>query len=346
MGSLFIRRVLPVFSLLLSIFYSSFAIASVDAGVTWLKVTQGADGIFYSSQTQSNSQLSTLESLLTLIYLNDTVDVNLSSAMEYLVPSSVNNSTEHLAKVVLVKHGLGADYASELLSLVERQMPYSGFGYDHAYEADPLSTALALEVFASVDTERPNIGYAVQYLLDTQKNDGSWSLENNASNISLTAQVMKALWGYRKTYAVNNALEKANNYLLAQRESSGLWPELYASAHALIALLNYNNDRTGLKASINALASAQLSNGSFNGDVFATALALHALHLATLPAPDEITLFGKLVDGQSGNPLAGATVELTGVATESQSTDASGRFGFNNLGAGSYFVKASAQGYS
>src|SRR5690606_39597852 len=88
--------------------------------------------IFYSSQTQSNSQLSTLESLLTLIYLNDTVDVNLSSAMEYLVPSSVNNSTEHLAKVVLVKHGLGADYASELLSLVERQMPYSGFGYDHA----------------------------------------------------------------------------------------------------------------------------------------------------------------------------------------------------------------------
>lgn len=346
MGSLFIRRVLPVFSLLLSIFYSSFAIASVDVGATWLKVTQGADGIFYSSQTQSNSQLSTLESLLTLIYLNDTVDVNLSSAMEYLVPSSVNNSTEHLAKVVLVKHGLGADYASELLSLVERQMPYSGFGYDHAYEADPLSTALALEVFASVDTERPNIGYAVQYLLDTQKNDGSWSLENNASNISLTAQVMKALWGYRKTYAVNNALEKANNYLLAQRESSGLWPELYASAHALIALLNYNNDRTGLKASINALASAQLSNGSFNGDVFATALALHALHLATLPAPDEITLFGKLVDGQSGNPLAGATVELTGVATESQSTDASGRFGFNNLGAGSYFVKASAQGYS
>src|SRR5690606_37206473 len=104
---------------------------------------------------------------------------------------------------------------------------------------DPLSTALALDVFAQIGTENPGIAYAVQYLLGTQKTDGSWSLENNTSNVTLTAQAMKALWSFRNTYAVSNALQKANNYLLAQRESGGLWAELNASAHALIALLNY-----------------------------------------------------------------------------------------------------------
>lgn len=346
MGSLFIsRHCLPALALFITFFYSSFVVASVDTGITWIKSKQGADGEFYSPQTQSNPQLSTLESLSTLIYLNKSVGIDLPSANAFVAPSSINNSTEHLAKIILIKRGLGAAYSPELSSLVARQMTYSGFGHDVSYEADPLSTALALNVFAQIGTENPGIAYAIQYLLDTQKADGSWSLENNASNITLTAQVMKALWGFRNTYAVSSALQKANSYLLAQRGSGGLWAELNASAHALIALLNYTNDRSGLLSSVNALAATQLADGSFNSDVYTTALALYALHLATLPAPDEITLSGKLIDGQSGNPLVGATIEITGASSESQMTDSHGRFGFKNLASGSYFVKASAQGY-
>ncbi len=346
MGSLFIsRRMLAAFSFLVLNLISSVTIASMDTGVAWLKSRQGIQGEFYSPQTQSNPQLSTLESLATLVFLNKTMDVNLVAANEFVAPSPINHSTEHLAKTILIKQGLGAAYAPELSSLAQRQMPYSGFGYGVGYEADPLSTALALEVIAKVGSENPGIGYAIQYLLETQKSDGSWSLENNTSNITLTAQVMKAVWGFRNTYSVSSALQKANNYLLAQRVSGGLWPELNSSAHALIALLNYTNDRSGLTASVNALAFAQLNDGSFNGDVYTTALALYALHLASLPAPDEITLSGKLIDGQSGNPLVGATVEITGVSSESQLTNSAGAFAFKNLAAGSYFIKASAQGY-
>lgn len=346
MGSLFVsRKMLAAFFFLAINFVSSVAIASVEVGVTWLKSRQGAHGEFYSPQTQSSPQLSTLESLSTLVFLNKTTGINLVAANEFVAPSPINNSTEHLAKTILIKHGVGAAYAWELSSLAQRQMPYSGFGYDVGYEADPLSTALALEVVAKVGSENPGIGYAIQYLLDTQKPDGSWSLENNISNITLTAQVMKAVWGFRNIYAVSGALQKANNYLLAERVSGGLWPELNTSAHALIALLNYNNDRSGLTASVNALSAAQLNDGSFNGDVYTTALALYALHLATLPAPDEITLSGKLIDGQSGNPLVSATVEITGVSNESLLTDTTGAFAFKNLAAGSYFVKASAPGY-
>ncbi|AQT60928.1 hypothetical protein B0D95_13175 [Cellvibrio sp. PSBB023] len=336
---------LSAFFFLVIYLISSVAIASVDTGVAWLKSKQGAQGEFYSPQTQSNPQLSTLESLSTLVFLNKTTGVNLVAANEFVAPSPINYSTEHLAKTILIKHGLGAAYAPELSSLAQRQMPYSGFGYGVGYEADPLSTALALEVVAKVGSENPGIGYAIQYLLETQKSDGSWSLENNTSNITLTAQVMKAVWGFRNTYAVSSALQKANNYLLAQRVSGGLWPELNTSAHALIVLLNYTNDRSGLTASVNALASAQLNDGSFNGDVYTTALALYALHLASLPAPDEITLSGKLIDGQSGNPLVGATVEITGVSSESQLTNSAGVFAFKNLAAGSYFIKATSQGY-
>lgn len=339
------RRALPALALSFAFFYSSFVVASVDAGVDWLTSKQGVSGELYSPQTSSNSQLSTLESLLTLIYLNKSAGIDWTSASAFIAPSPINNSTEHLAKTILIKRGLGAAYSSELSFLAARQMAYSGFGHDASYEADPLSTALALDVFAQIGTENPGIAYAVQYLLGTQKTDGSWSLENNTSNVTLTAQAMKALWSFRNTYAVSNALQKANNYLLAQRESGGLWAELNASAHALIALLNYTNDRTGLLVSVNALAEAQSTDGSFNGDVYTTALALSALHLATLPAPDEITLSGKLIDGQSGNSLVGATIEITGASAEAQITDSAGRFGFKNLNSGSYFIKASAQGY-
>lgn len=347
MGSLFIyRQVLPVVSLFFITLYSSLVVASIDSGTAWLKSKQSPSGEFYSPQTQSNSQLSTLESLTTLIGLNKVAGSNIPSAVEFVSPSSVKNSTEQLAKIISIKHGLGAAYSPELSALAARQMEYSGFGHDVAYEADPLSTALALDVLAKVGAESPGIVYSIQYLLSAQKSDGSWSLENNTSNISLTAQVMKSLWGFRNTYAVGAALQKANNYLLAERASSGLWQDLDSSAHALIALLNYSNDRTALASSVNSLASAQLADGSFNGDVYTTALALAALHLATLPAPDEITLSGKLIDGQSGNSLIGATIEITGAASQNQSTDATGRFAFKNLASGSYFVKASAPGYS
>lgn len=151
MGSLFFsRHCLPALALFLTSFYSSLVVASVDTGATWLKSKQGTSGEFYSSPTQSNPQLSMLESLSALIYLNKSAGIDLLSANAFIAPSSINNSTEHLAKIILIKRGMGAAYSSELSSLVARQMAYSGFGHDISYETDPLSTALALDVFTQI----------------------------------------------------------------------------------------------------------------------------------------------------------------------------------------------------
>src|SRR5690606_11135565 len=133
----------------------SFVVASVDAGVAWLTSKQSASGEFYSPKTQSNPQLSTLESLSTLIYLNKSAGIDLTSASAFIAQSPINNSTEHLAKIILIKRGLGAAYSPELSFLAARQMAYSGFGHDASYVADPLSTALALEVFAQIGTANP-----------------------------------------------------------------------------------------------------------------------------------------------------------------------------------------------
>ena len=103
---------------------------------------------------------------------------------------------------------------------------------------------------------------------------------------------------------------------------------------ALSAILNVETDRTPYLESFNHFADLQSSNGSLNDDVYLTALALRVLDAAAKPAPDDIALSGRVVDGDTGAPLSGALIQLSGAASDSYVSDASGEFQLNNLTAG------------
>jgi protocatechuate 3,4-dioxygenase beta subunit len=67
------------------------------------------------------------------------------------------------------------------------------------------------------------------------------------------------------------------------------------------------------------------------------------LNVALLPAPLNATLFGYITDAESGGPIAGALVELSG--GYSATTNSQGYYQILNIPPGSYEGQVSAAGY-
>ncbi len=234
----------------------------------------------------------------------------------------------------------GEDPTALLSELLTHQNGDGGFGDVAGYESAVLDTTFALEALAAQGgAQMSAAGYAVSYLLAEQHADGSWADNHNAPSIYLTALSLRALWRYRHIFALNDALDHAQAFLLAQRVGN-VWPETFETALALIAVLPRLSDASVVADSIATLESAQLGSGSWEGDVYTTALALRALHLAQAgtPNPDLGAVVGHVIDGGTGFPLSGVTVQLSGSLSRSLVTGTDGRFAFSGLPTGPYGV--------
>ena len=157
---------------------------------------------------------------------------------------------------------------------------------------------------------------------------------------------LRALWLYRHLFAVTQALDNAQAFLLAQRQA-GVWPETFETATALIAILPRLPDPSLVAESIAYLEPMQLENGSWDDDVYTTALALRALHLARagIPNPDLGAVVGFAIDGNTGFPLRGVTVELSGPVHAALETGSDGRFTVPDITASEVRLRFRFEGY-
>ena len=117
------------------------------------------------------------------------------------------------------------------------------------------------------------------------------------------------------------------------------------TAHALLAILPGLNSAASVQPAADALRANQRADGSWVGDPYTTALALRALWLMAQPSPNQILIQGRVVDGQTGQALSGASVALNGAQSYTQQTDANGQFQFLNPAAGSYTLNVSQTGF-
>src|SRR5206468_2270025 len=131
------------------------------------------------------------------------------------------------------------------------------------------------------------------------------------SSVYLTALASRALWLVRQTTpGIPQALSVAQTFLLAQRDAQGLWSETFETALSLIALVPSVTEPSVMSTSVHALQALQRPDGSWEDDVYSTALAVRALTLTTLsqPNPDLGGITGQVVSAQTGLPLAQVTV--------------------------------------
>ena len=160
---------------------------------------------------------------------------------------------------------------------------------------------------------------------------------------------MHALWHYRHHVShipsldIESALDQAQAYLLnqlAQGEN-----ETFETALALIAILPRLTNRDEISGTIDALRAAQLDNGSWDNDVYTTALALRALHIADNP-PDLGKLHGIVMDSSNNAPLPNVAIVATfGDSPIHLTTNASGTFELEGLRALEGELSFTLEGY-
>ena len=117
---------------------------------------------------------------------------------------------------------------------------------------------------------------------------------------------------------VESTLDSAQNYLQTQLNQGN--HETFEIALALIALIPRLTHLDGISSHIDALRAAQLPNGSWDNDVYTTALALRALRAVETPAddpdtnpsnPDLMLIKGVVMDSSNNVPLENVAIVAT-----------------------------------
>jgi len=321
-----------------------------NTGVNWLTAQAQPFGHYSTPDDLATPFQATAETWRTFYQMGSTTQPTMTAALDAINAESFP-STEHLARILITRTLAGQPVNDLITTLTARLQNNGGLGDLSDYNHTVIDTAFALEALAMtsfVDTSTQALYPAIDFLLQSA-NNGGWGIDNEILT-DVTAIVMHALWHYRHHVShipsldIESALDQAQAYLLnklAQGEN-----ETFETALALIAILPRLTNRDEISGTIDALRAAQLANGSWDNDVYTTALALRALHMAEtpIPNPDLGQIMGTVIDGQTGLALSGINVQLTGTTTSIQTTNPAGEFNFSGLIAGNYTVQIGDDG--
>ena len=296
-------RLVRDFCVFLSVAFALFffsrttGIAGTVEGVNWLDAQVQTDGSIANADDIATAYQSTAEVLRAYAALGITGSVAIG-ARQFIADEAFQN-TEYLARRLLDDSDAGNTDTLLFNELLGRQNVNGGWGDFQGYDSTVLDTAFALEVLGHAGFIGEEVGYALYYLSSKQNADGGWSDGVNGSSVYTTAQVLAAMASYQGLYVLNTEIAAAQDYVLAQQVGGNHWDETFQSALALIGLITTTDDLTGLAGNLSALRAAQLTDGSWESQVYTTALALRALKLseATPATPGLASIRGTLIDG-------------------------------------------------
>ncbi len=133
----------------------------------------------------------------------------LTRAMKYIEASSPGKSVEWYAVRLLLAVQTGETEVRDQLvkQLRSQQHPDGGWGWMIADDSDALGTGLALYalVSAGVDRNDPAVKGAQQFLVSTQRDDGSWPVRGTKEKRKASIQETAVYWG--TTWAVIGLVE-------------------------------------------------------------------------------------------------------------------------------------------
>lgn len=324
---------------------SVIAPAIAWSSADWLVARSQTDGRIVASQDIATPLQSTSEAVRTLRQLGRTDAVAMADGF---IAGESYHGTEYLARKVLSASQAGTIPTLLIGELLAHQNADGGYGEFGGYQSTALDTAYALQALVAVGqtTTSANLA-AVNYLVASQAPAGGWGTSLDVPSTFVTAQVVRAVWPFRLLLpSTVGAIARGKQFLIAQRANS-LWSSDFESALALMALAPIQSQPNELAASQSALEARRLSDGSWGGDVYTTALALQALALVASPNPnpDLGSISGQVIDGDSLASIVGATVTLSGTASAQSLTASEGRFLLANLQAGAYVLTLNASGY-
>ena len=328
----------------------SYATATTDGSLSWLKTQQGSNGSFTSPS--SSQFLSTSEVLETSVLLGKSDQAYYGSALRYLNDGEFDASTEGLARRIVINYRSGVNTSSDVAELLIRKNRDGGFGSRAGYDSTVFDTAYASWALGLTNVASSSItDSAINFILNAQTADGGWSLGGNQDeSLSLTSLVLETLRIYSVRYNLTSSISKASDFLYSLERSEGGWGSNELTTDALIALIPITIDATRYSTSLSLLQSSQNTNQSWDNDAYITARALRAIYLSQHTPPPVLTsdavVSGQIFDKASGQPLSGVAITLSGVAAASGITDSSGKFSLGISKVGNYTIVYSSTGFT
>jgi len=326
--------------------------ADIAQGYSWLATQQQADGRVDSTPSLVHPLQATVEAVLAFDADSSATGLNRSQALAF-ISTNTELSTEFVVRARLLGIDVDGEGNNLLARLITHQDSGGGFGSFPEFNSNTLDTVLALSALASVKNEYPSeISRAVGYLLNQQQNSGVYSLYlSGTPSLPLTAFVTIALQNYVFDFAsVAQTIAGTSQYILDNQAAGTGLENNWQIALSLLAIVPSIRDSARYAALVESLSDDQLANGSWGNDVYATALAIQSLQLAaniTFPEEPTTGLFsGRILDNDTGNPIANAAITLTENTDISTTTDEQGRFSLDGVEPGAYTLNYQIAGYS
>jgi hypothetical protein len=308
-------------------------IPPAEQAKNYLVAHQNTDGSWGTNSTKFISTIQTLETLHMLGMGTSTAATTSAAWINF----SITDNNDYLAqkiKALALAQEDTTDLADYLINNLDEET--GGISFDRGFEADPLTTAHAIEaLFATAyqdagENPSMSISAMIYFLANTQRFDGGWSTRTtNTSSIITTADVLTALLPYGAQTVtgggapviVGEVISKAVSFLKNKQNTNGSWNNtLVASSRALTALKKAGATPLYSNEALAYLESTQRTDGSWeNGNIYVTATALEALVWGNSNAGDivinDITSTSTLATGQS----ATIQVSVTNVGGQSVS---------------------------
>ncbi|MEM1178504.1 MAG: CARDB domain-containing protein, partial [Acidobacteriota bacterium] len=263
--------------------------ADIALALDWLRGEQQADGSWVDT---TGSQLrDTQEALETLTALDPTW-TRIPEAIGWIDGeprgSGGDANTDFIARAYDVLSSRGVATGARQSLLLNRQNDDGGWGAGAGYRSDPLDTALVL--LALENSATPSATAAgLNYVLASERPGGGWSsVEGGAARVSVTSVVLETLLRFGR--GSEPAARRGLLFLSSKQNPDGGFGDspssLHDTARALETLVAYQAagmspeaDRVAAEAYVR---TRQSTDGSWDGSVYATALAARVLEASGL----------------------------------------------------------------
>ena len=312
-------------------------------GLKWLNAQILADGKLSSESQSIATPLQARAEVAQTLQLLGSAPASLLSS----IATESDTSTEYLARKIIALAAAKNDTSVLVAQLTSRINPDGGFGGAPGYTSNVLDTSLALVALKQAG-RTDGVAAAIAYLQSVQGVDGSFQL-NGRIDLYSSIYALAAYRAHASALPLTASIQTVTSYLMAQQSTPGTWnSSVFLSCLAYESLHDFIPAVPTATAVQTYLLNAQMPDGSWGGDPYQTALALRALSISQFnPAdPSLATIKGNLVESQTGFPIAGVRVVLTGTKTVEATTGADGNFVFTNQTPGNYSLNFTLANYS
>ena len=295
-------------------------------GCDWLSTHQNDDG---SWSGDGQALVDTLEAFRTLVSINCGTDA-LNKALPY-ISTWTDQDLYSLSRKALALSYSTAEITDMATTLINAQAANGGWGLGEKKQSDPMDTMVVIETLLLTSSDQIEVLTAARdYLMQAQLEDGSWGYagEESQSDIVRTAIGLIVLDQLKAKGLTNDAtgdvMDKAQAYLESKQSSDGSFGSISETAWSYLALVEFKQP-TDLQTTLSLLQNTQLSDGSWDENVYDTAIALRALGAAQPPSTESLPDLSLEANGLTFDPAAaesGITVTLSAIVFNTGSVEA------------------------